>query len=63
MRLDLPKLMECVQGPDHNFTVLSACIYRVVLRADGEGEDCAAVFETVDELRGGFRGFGRFQGI
>lgn len=61
--------MEGGEGPGHDLAVLCASVDGVVLGADGEGEDGAAVLEAVDEAwqalgrrgRFGRRGHGRRQ--
>ncbi|KAH6609929.1 hypothetical protein Trco_003275 [Trichoderma cornu-damae] len=51
MRLDLLHLVEGGERPDDDFAILSAGIDGVVLGADREGEDAAAMLEAVKQLR------------
>lgn len=50
VRLDTIDLVEGGQGPGDDLSVLCAGEYGIVVGADGEGEDGAAVLEAVDQL-------------
>lgn len=61
MRLDLLDLVKGRQRPDDDLAILRSSIDGVVLRADGESEDAAAVLEAVKQLWLRLWAVGRFE--